>query len=226
MASSADSSSERAPSPDESSVPPSASNGPAGASQDVASRDGASRDGASREEAARHGADDEPAENGTPARRRRKLQFAEVVGRIMEDSGKPRIAGRILGWLMVCTPPYQSFDDLVEVLDVSKGSVSTMTRNMIDAGLVKRTTIPGDRKSYYQVRRGAWTQVLENRIELARRFTEAAETGVEIMEAEPEENQWRIKEMHAFMDFVLETFKQALEAYEPTHREIIPPMEE
>jgi hypothetical protein len=46
------------------------------------------------------------------------------------------------------------------------------------------------------------------------------------MEAEPEEHQWRIKEMHAFMEFVLETFKQALEEYEPTHREIIPPMEE
>ena len=46
-------------------------------------------------------------------------RFVEDIGLIMEEQGRPRIAGRILGWLLICEPPEQSFADLVAVLGVS-----------------------------------------------------------------------------------------------------------
>jgi len=151
-----------------------------------------------------------------------KLQFAEEVGRILEDDGQPRIAGRVLGWLMVCNPPYQSFDDLVEALDVSKGSISTMTRQMIDSGLVKRVTFPGDRKSYYQVQSEAWVHVLEQRLQMANRFADVTEAGIEMMEDEPEKLQRRIREMHNFMVFFVKQMEEAIEGYKPKFDDVIP----
>ena len=59
-----------------------------------------------------------PAAGPTPA----ELAFVEEFGRLLEEEGAPRIAGRILGWLLICEPPYQSFNDLVGVLGASKGS--------------------------------------------------------------------------------------------------------
>ncbi len=151
-----------------------------------------------------------------------KLQFAEEIGRILEDDGQPRIAGRILGWLMVCDPPYQSFDDLVDALDVSKGSISTMTRKMIDSGLVKRVTFPGDRKSYYQVRSEAWVHVLEQRLQLSNRFADVTKAGIKMMEDEPEKQQRRIREMHSFMIFFIKQMEEAIEDYESKFDDVIP----
>lgn len=151
-----------------------------------------------------------------------KLQFAEEIGRILEDDGQPRIAGRLLGWLMVCDPPYQSFDDLVDALDVSKGSISTMTRQMIDSGLVKRVTFPGDRKSYYQVRSEAWVQVLKQRLQMASRFADVTKAGIKMMGDEPEKSQRRIREMHNFMVFFIEQMEEAIEDYESKFDDVIP----
>lgn len=155
-------------------------------------------------------------------RHQRKLQFVEDIGRILEDDGRPRIGGRILGWLMVCDPPYQSFDDLVEALDVSQASVSTMTRQMIDAGLVKRVTFPGDRKSYYQIRGEAWVRVLERQLQMARRLADVTEEGVRMMEDEPETLQRRVREMHHFFTFWIDQSEEKLEDYESKYSHIIP----
>lgn len=154
-----------------------------------------------------------------------KLRFAEKVGRILEDNGRPRIGGRLLGWLMVCDPPYQSFDDLVDALDVSKGSISTMTRQMIDAGLVKRITFPGERKSYYQVRSEAWVHVLEQRLQIVTRFADVTKKGVKMMEDEPEKLQRRVREMHNFMTFFIEQMEEAIEDYESKFADVIPEAE-
>lgn len=34
--------------------------------------------------------------------------FIEDVGLLLEESGLPRMAGRILGLLLICNPPHQS----------------------------------------------------------------------------------------------------------------------
>ena len=48
-----------------------------------------------------------------------------------EQIGYPRMAGPILGWLLICDPPVQSTGELADVLGASKESLSTMTRLLI-----------------------------------------------------------------------------------------------
>ena len=63
--------------------------------------------------------------------------FVEEVGLFFEQSGMPRMAGRILGWLLISDPSHQTTSELAEVLLASKGSISTMTRLLIRIGLIE-----------------------------------------------------------------------------------------
>ncbi len=84
-----------------------------------------------------------------------QLQVIEDFGLAFEAHGMPRMAGRILGRLLMCDPPHQSMDQLVETLSASKGSVSSMTRLLIDRGVIERLSLPGERHDYFRIRTGS-----------------------------------------------------------------------
>lgn len=65
-----------------------------------------------------------------------KHEFLEEFSLKIGEFGHPRIYGQILGWLLICEPPYQSFSDLTENLDISKASVSNTTRVLLERGLI------------------------------------------------------------------------------------------
>ncbi len=77
-------------------------------------------------------------------------RFVEQMGLICEYDNLPRIAGRILGLLIVEEGAF-SLRELAEKLQVSRGSVSTNARMLTDVGVVERVSLPGDRQDYYQL---------------------------------------------------------------------------
>jgi DNA-binding transcriptional regulator GbsR (MarR family) len=80
-----------------------------------------------------------------------QIQFVERVALMYERNGIPRIAGRILGWLLICDPPAQTAAELAAALHVSKGSISTMTRLLLSLGLIEHTSVRGDRRDYFHI---------------------------------------------------------------------------
>lgn len=99
-------------------------------------------------------------------------RFVERLGLQVESEGFPRIAGRMIGYLLLQDEP-SSLDELAEKLQVSKASVSTNARALELRGLVERRSVPGDRRDYYMIVDEPWTQLLahvrdqmRNRIEL------------------------------------------------------------
>ncbi|MCB9742741.1 MAG: MarR family transcriptional regulator [Alphaproteobacteria bacterium] len=75
--------------------------------------------------------------------------WVEDVALFWEAQGLPRIAGRILGWLMICEPPHRTPAQLAEELGASKSSISTMTRLLEASGTIERVAVPGERASYF-----------------------------------------------------------------------------
>lgn len=78
-------------------------------------------------------------------------QFAEEVAMICEGMGMARMAGRLMGWLLVCDPPVQTTADLVSALGISKAAVSVTGRQLTAAGLVQRVAMPGTRGDAYEI---------------------------------------------------------------------------
>lgn len=87
-----------------------------------------------------------PSERSSVARER----FIERFALSLEREGMPRIAGRIFAFLLVEGSAF-TFEELAEQLQVSRGSVSTNTRGLEATGLIERITVPGDRKTRYQL---------------------------------------------------------------------------
>lgn len=130
-----------------------------------------------------------------------KKEFSEEFSLIFEKNGKPRIYGLILGWLLICDPPQQSFSELVEHLQVSKSSVSTMTRMLLQAGLIKKVRLPGKRQIHFQIKEGAGTDVLQNELELITSLRQISEKGLQLLDNEPDTDQARLKKMLNFYTF-------------------------
>ena len=85
--------------------------------------------------------------------------FGEEIGLFVERGGLPRMAGHIMGRLLISAPPHQSAGELADSLLASKGSVSTATRLLIQLGLIERVGFPGHRRDYFRIRPNAWLRM-------------------------------------------------------------------
>lgn len=144
-----------------------------------------------------------------------KLIFVEEIGRYMEETGSPRIAGRIVGWLLICEPSHQSFSDLVQALGASKGSISNMTRLLLEFDLIEHYSLPGDRQTYFRIRTGAWQRVMRRQMSVMGDLRRTADKGLEILNREnPDGNHWRLQEMGRFYGFISGKIPELLSEYE------------
>ncbi len=131
-----------------------------------------------------------------------KQRFVEDVALVFEEIGLTRMAGRILGWLLISNPPHQSADELAEALQASKGSISTMTRLLIQLDLIERAGIPGDRRDYFRMKPDVWAQLLQARMSQVTDLHQLAEEGLELLEGEPAELRQRIQDMHDLYSYI------------------------
>ena len=127
----------------------------------------------------------------------------EEVGLLFEQTGLPRMAGRILGWLMISDPPHQTTAELVEALMASKGSISTTTRLLIRIGLIERISLPGERHNHFRIKPSAWHQLFKDSVDQSTAFRQLIERGLELLEGKVHVNrQWleEMRDMYAFFE--------------------------
>ena len=143
-------------------------------------------------------------------------RFVEDVGIVFEQTGLPRMAGRILGWLLISDPPYQSADELANALQASKGSISTMTRHLIQFNLIERLSLPAVRHDYFKLRPDAWEKLIGHGLEdEIRMFRRLAEHGLELLsDKTPITTKNWLKEMHDIYAFLEGEFPALLERWE------------
>ncbi len=143
----------------------------------------------------------------------------EDFGLFYEQYGLPRTAGRILGWLMVCDPPHQTMNELVEVLQVSKSSVSTASRLLIQGGIVDRVSLPGQRRDYYRVNNDAWIKSWDVRAQSLVVTRELVERGLHLLADQPAEQRVRLEEMYDFFSFLEAEFPAIIQRFQEHRRE-------
>lgn len=142
-----------------------------------------------------------------------KRAFVDEVSLIFEEQGHSRISGQILAWLHVCKPEAQSFNDLVEHLNVSKASISNMTRLLLQAGFIEKVRMPGERQTYFKLVDHAWCRVMERQLEIMSRLRDVSAKYKSELKDEGEDDIDRLHEMHDFYKFVTEHFPESIEAY-------------
>ena len=125
-------------------------------------------------------------------------QFVEDIGLYCEEMGMPRMAGRVLGRLLICYPPHQSMQDLANYLQASKGSISTSSRSLIQAGIMERVSFPKDRNDYYRIKKNVWSHNFKTQLDRIIGFKNHIKEGLKIMEKSPSVKKDRLLEMLEF----------------------------
>jgi DNA-binding transcriptional regulator GbsR (MarR family) len=91
------------------------------------------------------------------------------------------MAGRVIGWLLICQPQEQTFGQLAEVLQASKGSISAAMKFLVPSGIVERVSPPGDRRDYYRCRPGAWAELARDQSRQYEDFRKLAQRGLDLL---------------------------------------------
>ncbi len=124
-----------------------------------------------------------------------RLELVDIFGRMAQALSFPRSVGEIYGLLYLAPEP-MSAPEIGNALSISKGSVSTGTRQLLALGFIRKVWLQEERKDYFEavldlgdMVRTAYDQVFKVRAENAeRRLTDVTETLAEDKgELSPEE---------------------------------------
>ncbi len=139
-----------------------------------------------------------------------ELHFVEDIGLFFEKMGMPRMAGRILGVLLISDPPAQSITEIAEKLRASKSSVSIMARLLVENGLIERVASPLPRRDYYRFKPGGWILYMRQWLGLMAALHQITERGIALMEGKPAELKQRLQDAHDLFSTVEQEFPALL----------------
>ena len=144
-------------------------------------------------------------------------QFIENMGLHFEEYGVPRIGGRILGLLLASSRPVSS-EEISEMLEASRSSVSTNLRTLLMTGLADRISLPGERSDYYIFSDGAWENILEIRLDRVESLREMAENGLQGVQ-DHHQARARLKEITAWADMVEKAYEGIIKEWQSRKEE-------
>jgi len=147
-----------------------------------------------------------------------KKQFIEEFALYFEQTGYPRMDGRILAWLFISDPPHQCFNDLVDVLQASKSAISTSTRQLIRSGWIERISFPGKRRDYYRLRPDFCRTSIDYFISRMDGLATLTGNGLELFKDSPPERAGRLEEAHDIFSFVRDEMPKMLERWKKRYK--------
>lgn len=106
------------------------------------------------------------------------LEWVEQMAKYLWDQDRmPMIAGRILGWLMICDPPEQSAGEISRAIGASRASLTSNLRMLGSVGFLSEHTRPGHRSVYYRAAEDAFGRMIARQLESMRRMREILQAG-------------------------------------------------
>ncbi|MEM7346514.1 MAG: MarR family transcriptional regulator [Chloroflexota bacterium] len=146
--------------------------------------------------------------------------FVEEVGLFFEQLGLTRMAGRVMGWLLICDPPHQSMGELVDALLASKASISNTTRLLIQIGFIERISLPGERRDYFRIKPDAFFEVTKAEMFKMRALRQLTDRGLTLLDAQDPSLKMRLDGMREMCLFFEENLPPLLEAWEQKRKHL------
>ncbi|UCD24807.1 MAG: MarR family transcriptional regulator, partial [Gemmatimonadota bacterium] len=143
-------------------------------------------------------------------------RLIEQMGLQWEAEGRPRIAGRLFA-LMLLEDRDFTLEELAELLQVSRGSMSTNTRLLEAHGVIERVAKSGDRRVYYRLTADPYRAMIESHLKRMERTREVIAHARKELAVETKKKHLRLAEVERFHKFAItaintllaEQFKQA-----------------
>lgn len=142
-----------------------------------------------------------------------ELDFIEKVSLHYENVySVPRIAGRILGLLLIVPAPI-SMKDIARALSVSHGSVSTNLRLLKALGYVEKLHLSGERTAVFRFLPRSRARILRERISHYQELKQLVQAGQRELGL-PEDIARRLDEMVAWSELAIKKFSEFIGEWE------------
>ena len=150
----------------------------------------------------------------TEDRIKRQKEMVETAGRFYDKKGLQPIAGRILGLLTVMDKEMFTFDEMVEELKISKSSVSNALKLLEVSDYIEYTTIAGDRKRYFQIKKRDKYALIDEHKSTLKGTREYLKAVLELKADKHSNNAVFISDIIDMLNFFLEKFDELKSEYE------------
>jgi hypothetical protein len=142
--------------------------------------------------------------------------FVGQMGLTFEADGFTRIGGRLFGHLLLAERPL-SLDDIAGALQVSKASVSTDARRLLERGVLVRSGKPADRRDYWQIAPDFFASLMQYRFERWRRLNMLVDELKLRSPAPSAAVRARLRYMEDIYAYVSERVDDALDSWQTRH---------
>ena len=138
---------------------------------------------------------------------------------IHSQRGLPLVAGRIFAFLLVSDPPEQTAAQISDVIGASLGTISSMTRLLLDPGLIERIRRRGERSALYRIPSDGWRSITRTTIDGTRRAREMTDRGLALMADQPAASRFRLQELRDIYLFFESSIPALFEQWQRERRE-------
>ncbi len=147
-------------------------------------------------------------------------EFMDSFGHYMETQrGMPLAGGRVFAYLLVCEPPEQTAAQIAEAVGMSLGTVSSMTRLLLNGRLIERVRRRGERSGVYRFSPAAMGAMTRASIAATTQAREIVDLGLSLMADRPTSAKTRLAELGELYRFFESSMPALLESWEKARRE-------
>lgn len=131
-----------------------------------------------------------------------KEKYIEEVGLFYERYGLPKMAGRILGYLISSPTENNSFEDLIIALKASKGSVSGNVKLLLSQNMIEKHMITGSRQSYYKIATNSLSAIIESKVKSISKFKDIIGMGLALDTNENSSKKRELTSIYNYYEFL------------------------
>lgn len=131
----------------------------------------------------------------TPAQEK----LIERFGVYTEQGGTSPVESRILALLLVCDVTELTFEEIYEVLKISKSAASNAINKLLTINRIEYITYPGDRKRYFRSRISQWEDTFKGKFDQMFGVNELMK---EILAQRPATDKEFNRNLRSFIDFM------------------------
>ncbi|WP_378731909.1 GbsR/MarR family transcriptional regulator [Nocardia brasiliensis] len=147
-----------------------------------------------------------------------QLTFVEDFALVLERMGLVRMTGRAAAWLLVSDPPEQTFGQIADALQASKGSISSALKTLVTMRWVDKISKPGDRKDYYSIRPGILPELTRQQSGMYTDLTAMTSRGLALFDDPSSDQAARVREMHEFFVWMGKELPALIDRWYAEHR--------
>jgi len=144
----------------------------------------------------------------------KQKELVEGFGVIQEKMGLNPAAARVNALLTVSNKTDLSFDEIREILGLSKSAVSNAINSLLALELIGYKTKMGERKRFFFSKLGQWKTKFRRDIAGLENYNEVVKDILQERSNENPEFNERMKELTQFMDYFMEESMKIIDNWE------------